>query len=78
MLNRTKRVRRRTDAEVWAHPKAETIYADLRQRFKSHPIAGRFTREQWTRGVREILEGMDGNRCACCGKPLSEDWPHTH
>lgn len=54
--------KRMSDAEVWAHPDAEEIYEFIRTADYGpewNPIARAMTKKQWTRGVREVLEGME-------------------
>jgi hypothetical protein len=54
--------KRMSDAEVWSHPEAESVYEFIRNADygpKWNSIARAMTREQWTRGVREILEELE-------------------
>jgi hypothetical protein len=68
--------KRMSDAEVWAHPEAESIYEFIRKADygpKWNPITRAMTRKQWTWGVREILEDLEQQEpfiCDCCKAKL--------
>jgi hypothetical protein len=75
-LGRTLDVRL-SDAEVWAHSDAERIYRSILREVHAAPntkmnrIARAMTREQWTEGVRQVLEARQFHLCeACKAKPL--------
>lgn len=67
---RTRRHVRMSDAEVWAHPEAERVLAFLKQQDYGdwNRVARAMTRDQWTEGVRQVLEGA---RCACRGDDVA-------